>query len=109
MLDGKAYAIGPDGQSQALPSTVPSAGSGTGSDEVAQSTLVPRTVEPPALGTEPGGLLTPATQTATGQTAAPATATGNLSLAFTPCAGGLVVVGMAAGLPLWGRLRSEHR
>ncbi len=125
VLDGKPYAIGPDGQSNALPTSMPSGQSGPGPENAKNGTPVTATaavaaVEPPALGAEPAGAVTPAAGTAA---PTPAAETGNDRLALAqatpagvsaapaaqapitlpPCAGGLVVLGLAAGLPLWSR------
>jgi hypothetical protein len=101
VLDGKPYAIGPDGQSNALPTSMPSGQSGPGPENAKNGTPLTATaavaaVEPPAHGAEPAGPITPPA----GVSAAPAA---QAPIALPPCAGGLVVLGLAAGLPLWSR------
>jgi hypothetical protein len=113
VLDGKPYAIGPNGQSNALPTSVPSRPTGLGSDKTGNGT--PIAVEPLSPVAEPAVPATPAAgreneplALAQAGPAAVGAVPAQAPITLPPCAGGLVMSGLAAALPLWGRRRARH-
>ncbi len=123
VLDGKPYAIGPDGQSEALPGPTPAEQSGPGAELPSNGTPLAATAAATAAATvaraatvapmHPGDA-TPAVNgsaQATPAQAAPgrtAEVPARVSVALSPCAGGLVVAGLAAWLPLWRRRNAQR-